>query len=281
VGVVFQHAALFPHLDVAGNLRYGLARASNGDRRLGFERVVAALGLELLLARSTTTLSGGERQRVAIARALLANPRLLVMDEPLASLDGPSRLAIVAELARLPRDFGVPMVYVTHAIDEAVRLGDRLLWLEGGSLKASGSVSELLGRLDFGVGLGDEAGSLIVARVVEHDERYHLTRLRSAWGTIHTHRLEAEIGSDVRLRVLARDVSIGLGPDERSSILNLFPARLGEVADGAPGETFLRLECPEDATQSLLALITRKSFDDLGLAPGTRVVARVKGVSVR
>jgi molybdate transport system ATP-binding protein len=175
----------------------------------------------------------------------------------------------------------VPIVYVTHQIDEAARLGDHLLWLDQGSLRAQGPISDLLGSLELGVRLGDEAGGIIVARVTEQDEQYHLTKLESVWGTVHAHRLPVVPGTEVRLRVRARDVSLGLGLDERSSILNVFQARVTAFAEATPGEVLVQVACLDDPSQSLLALITQKSRNDLALVVGTSVLARVKGVSVR
>jgi molybdate transport system ATP-binding protein len=282
VGYVFQEAALFPHLSVRRNLEYGFRRVERrGERRIGFDAAVDWLGLEDLLSRSPRTLSGGERQRVAIARALLASPMLILMDEPLASLDAGAKSAILPHLERLHRELLVPIVYVSHSIEEVARLADWVLWLDSGRLAASAPAPELLARLELGVALGELAASLLDATVLRHDEKYALTLLESRWGKLWSHRLDAEPGARVRVRIQARDVSLSLEEHERSSVLNALPAVVLDAAPGAPGEMLLRL-CPATGGEDVLfACVTRKSFDELELRQGLQVRARIKGISVR
>lgn len=279
VGYVFQEAALLPHLTVRGNLGYAYRRAK--AKRVGVDEVVTWLQLERLLDRSTRDLSGGERQRVAIARALVSNPVLLLLDEPLAALDTNAKDGILGRLERIRDELWVPVIYVTHALDEVARLADRVVWLEAGKVRALASPEELFARLDVGVSLDEQATSLIPARVVRHDEGYHLSELHTAWGVVRVHRLAALPGAFARLQVRARDVSIALQPEPNTSILNAFPAKILDLSAVSPGEALLRLGCPSDPTQALLARVTQKSVDELGLSPGREVYARVKGVSVR
>ncbi len=281
VGYVFQDAALFPHLSVQQNLVYALARRPRGAPALELAKVVRWLALGALLERRPTHLSGGERQRVAIARALLSVPELLLLDEPLASLDLSARDAVLAYLMRIRAERDVPMLYVTHSLDELVRLADRVLWLDQGQLLCSGDPAELMGRPDFAAAMGSEAAGRVVATVLGHSEEYHLTELESVWGTFWVRRLTAPPGAVVHLKLRASDISLALERETKSSILNIFEARVASLAPSESGDVLVRLECPREALHTLLARITRKSADQLGLAPGHRVFLRVKSVSVR
>ena len=279
VGYVFQEAALLPHLSVRGNLEYALKRATTA--RIGLSQAVEWLALHELLERRPAQLSGGERQRVAMARALVRNPELLLMDEPLAALDLEARAAILGHLERLFDELSVPVLYVTHATDEVARLAQRVVWLDAGRVRAVAPPEVLFARLELGASLGDDAAAFVRARVLRHDDAYHLSELETAWGTLFVPRLTAAVGALVRLRLRARDVSIALGPEDKSSILNVFAAQIAELTSVSAAEVLVRLTCPSDPDQAVLARLTRKSVDELGLSPGREVYARVKGVSVR
>jgi molybdate transport system ATP-binding protein len=281
VGYVFQDAALLPHLSVRGNLRYAERRRPSGPRAAGVGRAIDLLGLGPLLDRSPASLSGGERQRVAIARALVGSPTLLLLDEPLASLDVAARDRLLPELERLLADLAVPAIYVTHSVDEAARLADRMVWLDAGRVLATGGPQEVLGRLDVGAALGSEAGGVVSATVQRHDASYGLTELSSAWGTLFVHRLALAEGSTTRVRVRARDVSLALQPEAKSSIMNVLVARVTELRAVGESEVLVGLQSPEDPSQRLVALVMRRSADDLGLAPGHRIFARIKAVTAR
>jgi molybdate transport system ATP-binding protein len=280
LGYVFQEATLLPHLNVEQNLEYARRRVC-GPLRVSSESVVRWLGLVEQLDRRPATLSGGERQRVAIARALISSPVLLMMDEPIASLDVGARGVVLDHLERLCRELEIPTLYVTHAIDEVVRLGDRVLWLEEGRVRSIGAPEEVLGRLEVGVQLGDEAGGLIHAVVRCHDPAYHLTELECRWGEIVIPRVTANLGETLRLRVRASDVSIGLQRESHSSILNVLAAVVREVADDRPGQVLVRAACPADDSLTLLARVTRRSAEHLKLAPGSKVYLRIKSINVR
>lgn len=280
VGYVIQQPTLFPHLTVAGNLDYARRRAGR-RRRVDPAGIVAALGLGPLLERSPTRLSGGERQRVALARALLAAPALLLLDEPLAALDLPTAGGILERVRRLARELEVPALWVTHAPWEAARAGDRLLWMEGGRITASGGVGELLSRLDLGGALGEEAGSVVEARLVRHDEAHYLSVLASPWGELWVRRLDGEPGAAVRVHVRARDVSLSLEEGPPTSILNVLRLEVLELSEVAPGEVLVRLGGrAEPGAPAILAAVTSRSRDLLGLAPGLPVWVRVKSVSL-
>ncbi|MCB1865541.1 MAG: molybdenum ABC transporter ATP-binding protein [Chromatiales bacterium] len=273
IGYVFQEASLFAHLRVRDNLEYGLRRIAAADRRVSLGDAATLLGIDRLLDRAPTDLSGGERQRVGIARALLTSPRLLLMDEPLASLDQRSKAEILPYLERLHAELAMPVIYVSHAPDEVARLADHLVLMETGRVRASGALRELRTRLDLARDLGAEADTVIEAQVTAHDERFHLTLLDFAGGRFSIARNELPVGQRARLRVLARDVSLTLEHQTGTSILNIFPATVSELADDGPAQLLVRLDL---CGSPLLARITRKSAHALSLREGARVYAQVK-----
>ena len=277
LGYVFQEASLFPHLNVNGNLEYGWKRVPPAERRIGFDDVVEWLGLAALLAHRAQQLSGGQRQRVAIGRALLASPRLLLMDEPLSALDAASRADILPYLERLHRQLELPIIYVSHALDEVARLADTLLLIEAGTITYQGPLVDGLTRLDLPLAHRDTAGTVIDTTVVSHDAEFHLTQVSHGSLTLSLPGLHAAPGQPLRIRVAARDISLTLTPPTQTSILNLLPARITELVDDAPGQVLVRLAL-EDAV--LLSRITRKSAHALDLQPGMDVIAQVKSVAV-
>jgi molybdate transport system ATP-binding protein len=277
LGFVFQEASLFEHLSVRRNLEFGLKRTATERRRVNLNDVAALLDVTRLLERDTQGLSGGERQRVAIARALLASPSLLLMDEPLASLDRPSKREILPYLERLHDDLAMPVLYVTHAADEAARLADHLVLLESGKVRAAGPTAELLTRLDVAEDQGAEAEAIVEAVVAEHDDGFQLTNLKFAGGQFSVAGRIAPVGRRVRLRVLARDVSLTLEAQTGTSILNIFPAVVDELAETGSAQVLVRLDI---AGVPILARITRKSAAALEIGPGKKVFAQVKAVAV-
>ena len=280
VGYVFQHAVLFPHLDVRGNLDFARRRRGEGQGA-GFDEVVELAGIGHLLARDTPTLSGGERQRVALARALLTAPRLLLLDEPLAALDRQARAELMPCLEHLHEALAIPVLYVTHAIDEVARLADQLLLLAAGRVEASGPLAELLTRLDLSPAGSDEALAVIEARVIAVDADYHLTRLAFAGGgegrELWLPGDTLPVGRAVRLAVHARDVSLALRAPAQSSILNIIPVRVDALAPSGPAQVMVRLRADD---VPLLARVTRKSEAALGLHPRQELFAQVKSVSL-
>ncbi|MCH8181101.1 MAG: molybdenum ABC transporter ATP-binding protein [Proteobacteria bacterium] len=286
IGHVFQEASLFAHMDVRDNLNYGRRRVARQAQQVGFDEAVDLLGIGHLLDRRTQGLSGGERQRIAIARALLTSPRLLLMDEPLSALDAMRKAEILPFLERLNREAQVPIVYVTHALEEAARLADHLVLMEAGRVRASGAAGALFSRLDLPLSGLDEAASVIEAVVAAHDEAYGQSGLDVAGQRLWVGRCQALVGQHVRVRVLARDVSIALSRASDSSITNILPARIECIrVDGADTVT-LRLALgagPGDALgqgPALLARLTRRSADALHLREGMPVHAQVKGVAL-
>ncbi len=277
LGYVFQDVGLFAHLTVHGNLDYARKRTPAGERRLKYDDVVAMLGLSPLLGRSPIKLSGGERQRVAIARALLTSPRLLLMDEPLAALDRASKTEILPYLEQLHGELSIPVLYVSHSPDEVARLADRIVLLEAGKVRAAGPLVDTMTRLDLPLAWGDEAGTVIEARVREHDQDYALTRLTFPGGDIRVPRLDFPEGHSVRLRIHARDVSLTLERQANTSILNIFPARVLDLAEAPPSQAMVRLE---SGGVPLLARITRRSQALLDIRPGRELYIQVKSVAL-
>ncbi|MDO8813253.1 MAG: molybdenum ABC transporter ATP-binding protein [Gallionella sp.] len=279
LGYVFQEASLFSHLSVRQNLEYGLKRIQPEQRKVQLEQVVEWLGLNKLIERdSPAGLSGGERQRVAIARALLTSPRLLLMDEPLSALDAASKHEIMPYLERLHGELDIPVIYVSHSLDEVARLADQLVLMEQGRIIASGALNEVLGRLDLPTAHLDDAGAMIEASVAEHEEKYHLTRLNFSGGSLWVSRVERPVGSVVRARVLARDVSIATVMPQGSSISNILGARIDDIQGDGQDRVSLRMSV--GSGQLLLSRITRRSCDHLGLVPGMEVFAQVKSVAL-
>ena len=284
IGFVFQDAALFPHLSVRDNLLYGARRAPAGDGsgsaaadRMSFDEVVERLRLSTLLPRYPATLSGGEAQRVAIGRALLAAPRLLLMDEPLSALDEAARHDILDLLEDLRARIAVPVVYVSHNRAEVARLADFAVLMRDGRVRARGSVFSLFARLDVAREAGSEAAAVIEATVAGEEEEWRLTRLTFPGGTFLVAGIDRPTGARVRLRVLARDVSLTLERQRNTSILNIFPATVVEMLENGPAGMLVRLDV---AGTPLLSAITRRSASHLALAPGRRVFAQVKAVAL-
>jgi molybdate transport system ATP-binding protein len=296
LGYVIQEAALFPHLDVRANLAYGRRRSSaaqrparggDGPAAAGFrlDSVVDLLGIGPLMARRPATLSGGERQRVAIARALATEPRLLLMDEPLAALDAPRKAEILPYLERLHQALALPIVYVTHAMDEVARLADHLVLLDAGRVRAAGPLAELLARPDLPLARQDDAGVVIAATVAEHDHAYGLSRVLFAGGTLWVGETSAAPGEAVRARVLARDVSVTRQAPVQTSVLNVLPVLL-EAMQADRSTALLQLRVGDAASGGdpapvrLLARVTRRSCEALALQPGETLFAQIKGVAL-
>ena len=276
VGLVFQDARLFPHMSVDSNLRYGLRRAPQGP--IGFDEVVELLGLAGFLARRPHSLSGGERQRVAIGRALLSQPLLLAMDEPLASLDAQRRAEILPYLARLRRSLKLPILYVTHALDEVARLADTLVLIRAGRVLAAGPLPALLGRADLPLARRDDAASVLPARVVAHDPARQLTELAASGRRLLVPLLDAPPGHELRVRIPAREVILAAEEPRGISVHNIIAGAVrAVVADPARHAAMVEIAL-EDAT--LLARVTPDAVARLGLVPGAPVLALVKSVAI-
>ncbi|HKI60423.1 MAG TPA: molybdenum ABC transporter ATP-binding protein [Mariprofundaceae bacterium] len=280
VGYVFQEPGLFPHLNVEANLLYGWKRTPESERRIAPEQVCQWLGLTPLIERSVHGLSGGEKQRVAIGRALLRSPKLLLMDEPLSALDGQSKSEILPFLERLHRELEIPVIYVSHDIDEVAQLADYVLQMEAGSIVADGPATELFSRLGRPQVTGEEPGAVVEATVTNHDEIQYLTDLMLSEGvSLLAPHLDVTVGSPVRIRIPAREVSISLSKPEGTSILNILPARITGHREGDPGRVLVQLELEGSGTL-LLSRISRYSWDRLGLEVGMTVQAQIKSMGL-
>lgn len=286
LGYVFQEPSLFAHLNVAKNIRYGLSRCAPASSAspAWVDSVIELLGISRLLHRKPTELSGGERQRVAIARALAMQPQLLLLDEPLASLDQARRQEILPWLGRLRDELKIPMLYVTHASDEVARLADHLVVLDRGCVRASGPVSEVLSAINPVVVLGDDAGALLDVKVAEHDRHWKLVRVEFAGGDLWLRDTGFSTGDSkgpgtgkpARVRVLARDISIATERPTHTSIQNILPCVVESVTTELEGsQSLVQLRCGESI---LLARITSRAVASLNLVGGMQVWAQVKAV---
>jgi molybdate transport system ATP-binding protein len=279
IGYVFQDGRLFPHLTVEGNLRFALRRAARRPspaRRIDFDTVVGALDLASLLARRPISLSGGEQQRVAIGRALLSSPRLLLMDEPLSSLDLKRKREIVPHIERLPATFGVPVIYVTHSVDEVARLASDMVLLGAGTIVTVGPVAEVLGRLDIASLMGDrDTGAVLTVRVT--GEQGGIAALRLTEHVLQVPMSNPQIGTELRIRIHARDVALATERPRGLSIRNVLPARILEIGrdDAIDAEVLLEVD-----GQRLRSRITRDAVEELALVPDQRVFALIKAVAL-
>ncbi|HXE16378.1 MAG TPA: molybdenum ABC transporter ATP-binding protein [Stellaceae bacterium] len=281
VGYVFQEARLFPHFAVRGNLLYG---ARDGGGAVRFDTVVSVLGLGELLDRRPGDLSGGEKQRVAIGRALLSEPRILLMDEPLASLDEARKAEILPFIERLNGEFHIPIVYVSHDMDENMRLADTLALMENGAIVAVGPVEDLTSRLDLRALTGRyDAGAVVRANVAGHDLNFGLSELAFPGGRLRVARLGLPLGTPVRARIRANDVAIAVARPEQISIRNILPARVIELAADPDNnevvDVRMRIGAGERST-ILWSRVTSRACRELGLEPEKPVYALIKAVAL-
>ncbi|HJQ55725.1 MAG TPA: molybdenum ABC transporter ATP-binding protein [Vineibacter sp.] len=278
VGYVFQEGRLFPHLSVRRNLLYGRFFAPGRGARVAIEPVIDLLGLGALLARSPASLSGGEKQRVAIGRALLSDPLLLLMDEPLASLDEPRKAEILPYVERLRDEMAIPVLYVSHAISEVARLASTVVLLSEGRVLATGAPADVLGSSAVVPISGPaEAGSVLEARVATLDATFGLSGLETRAGKLTVPRIGAAIGSSVRVFIRASDVMLALRQPADVSALNVLSGTVVGLAEENRTVIDVTLDC---GGQPLLARITRKSAVAMRLAVGTPVFAIIKSVAL-
>jgi molybdate transport system ATP-binding protein len=277
VGLVFQDARLFPHMSVSANLRYGRFFTPAAERYARMEQVVDLLGIGHLLERRPSGLSGGEKQRVAIGRALLASPQLLLMDEPLASLDDARKAEILPYIERLRDETKIPIVYVSHSVAEVARLASEVVVLSAGRVTASGPTAAIMQRLDL---LPDEeraeGGAVVDATVSAHDDALAMTLLDSGAGEIRVPRLALAKGAAVRVRIRARDVIVATERPHGLSALNILPGRIAAIGQGEGGSVEVRIDC---GGTPVLSRITRQSLAALDLKAGRPVFAVIKTVS--
>ena len=275
IGYVFQDGRLFSHLTVQENLQFALKRSAPRST-IDLATAVEALDLRALLGRRTPSLSGGEQQRVAIARALLTSPRLMLMDEPVSSLDTARKKEILPHIERLPETFRVPVLYVTHNVEEVARLASGVVLLSKGSAVAEGSVADVFERADFGSLTGGlEAGVVLRARVVAHDRG--IATLALAAQQLRVPMAGAPIGAIRPIRIHARDVAVATVRPEKLSIRNVLGARILSIEPGANMNVELLLDVDGE---HLRARITRDALEELELSVGRDVFALVKSVAL-
>ena len=280
VGVVFQDARLFPHLRVRANLDYGLKRVARRlPQPVRFDDVVALLGLQTLLERRPHELSGGEKQRVALGRALLAQPRLLLLDEPLASLDAARRDDVLPYLERLRDAFAIPMVYVSHQFDEVLRLASRVVLLDAGRTVADGDIATVSRHPALRAIVGPDAVGAVVSGVVERVDPAGLAQLRIGDALLAVELDGATVGQRIQIQVLARDVIVATEPPRALSVRNVVPARVVSITPDAGRAVLVELDVGRTAT--LLARITARASEELALARDMQAWVLIKAVSLR
>lgn len=277
VGYVFQEASLFDHLDVQGNLEYGWHRIKQKQRRISLQRISELLDLGALAKRRPDMLSGGERQRVAIGRALAVSPQLLLMDEPLASLDQRRRDEILPYLLSLHREFALPIIYVSHDRTEISRLADHLLLLDAGRVIASDNCQHLLTRMDLPLAHEESANSIFDAVATAVDQHYQLCTYRCGNSEFIVPGIAHQPGEPARLLIASRDVSLALSKPQDSSILNIVPAVVEAINAEQAGSVTVSLRIGDNI---LLSRITSKSVEQLALRAGMSVFAQVKSIAL-
>lgn len=289
IGYVFQEASLFPHLTAQKNLNYAIKRSDKKVSSEFYQRVIEVMAIEHILTRYPSQLSGGERQRIAIARALLIQPRLLLMDEPLAALDHQRKQEILPYLERLHQSFDIPILYVSHSMDEVARLADHIVVLDQGRVIAEGELTEVFSRIDLPQRLEDESGVILNGKVVEKDDQWQLMRIAFAdshiWIPNNLEALKTLDSSEnntiepvVRIRILAKDVSLSLSNHDDTSIVNRIAVTIVDIkSDKDKAMSLVRLSMGSDF---LVAKMTQKSVHHLGLKQGMEVWAQIKSVAI-
>jgi len=284
LGYVFQESSLLPHLNVTDNLNFGLKRAvkfsgnAQSDAATALQDAIELLGIGNLLQRMPDQLSGGERQRVAIARAIVMKPKLLLMDEPLASLDAARRQEIFPWLTKLRDELRMPMLYVTHSTEEVTRLADHLVVLNQGQVKAQGPVGSVLTQVVNPVVVGEDAGALIEGCIGAVDKQWHLSRVDFEGGCVWMRDAGLPVGKAVRIRILARDVSLATTEPQNTSIQNQLRGHIQSITpDVHPSQVMVVLRC---GAEEVLARVTKRAVDELALQEGQPVWAQVKSVAL-
>lgn len=284
LGYVFQESSLLPHLNVTDNLNFGLKRAvkssgnAQSDAAISLKASIELLGIGSLLQRMPDQLSGGERQRVAIARAIAMKPKLLLMDEPLASLDAARRQEIFPWLTKLRDELKMPMLYVTHSTEEVTRLADHLVVLDQGQVKAQGPVGSVLTQVVNPVVVGEDAGALIEGCIGAVDTQWHLSRVDFEGGCVWMRDAGLPVGKAVRIRILARDVSLATTEPQNTSIQNQLRGHIQSITpDVHPSQVMVVLKC---GAEEVLARVTKRAVDELALQVGMPVWAQVKSVAL-
>ncbi len=277
VGVVFQVPSLFSHLDVRGNIEYGYKRVTKKHQRISLNEAIELLEIDHLLDRNPVELSGGEQQRVAIARTLAASPDLLLMDEPLSSLDNKLKLTILPYLEKLQRTLEIPIIYVSHSTDEVARLAEQLVILKNGEVLGHGRIEDMLTRLDLPLSHRGDAEALLSATVIDTDTDFGLTRLDVDGNVVTVTSTNLTENHLVKLRIAAHDVSLTLDKQSGTSIQNILPVTVTQIEEENSAQALVKLSL---GNHPLLARITRRAVQDLDITPGKNLYAQIKSVAV-
>ena len=277
IGYVFQDGRLLPHLSVRANLVYGMHRVPKKQRFVKFNHIVDLLGIDHLIHRRPAGLSGGEKQRVAIGRAMLTSPAILLMDEPLASIDAGRKAEVMPFIMRLAEEFAIPTLYVTHSMDEILNLATHIVIMENGHVRSHGLMEDTLSHPSIQSFFNqDDKGTVLPAKVETPMDSSGLTRLKVAGHILKIQPIQASAGSTVRLRIPSRYVALSLNPPDQSSFQNIFPGTVAQIVDQATPFVDIRIDIGCD----LWARITRQALEDLKLRTGQHVFALIKSVAV-
>lgn len=280
LGYVFQEASLFEHLDVRRNLEFGLnrSRIERQAARAALDDAIDLLSIGALLDRSTVNLSGGEKQRVAIARALVTKPKILLLDEPLASLDIARRKEILPWLERLHRELQIPVIYVTHSLDELARLADHVVMLDYGQVSASGDLQKICTHPIMAMAAGDEAGVVIESTIQRIDDKFNLAEVAFGESTLWVRDGGVQVGAPIRVRILARDVSLATTAQSSSTIQNVIPGVIESLTNEAhASQALVTVRCGEAV---LLSRVTHRALATLKLDTGSPVWCQVKSAAL-
>jgi len=282
VGLVFQEPSLFEHLTVQANLDFGRQRISKSAQTIPLDHSIELLEISPLLKRYPHQLSVGEQQRVAIARALAVCPEWLLLDEPLAAMDGARKREILPYLETLCRETDLPILYVSHSREEVARLADHLVVLDEGKIIANGPAIEILSNLALPLAREPNSATIVETTVAGQDHTFGLTLLDFAGGQFQVTHHDLPVNMPVRLQVQANDVSLTLERPIHTSILNVFKAEVAEMAEAGPAHVLVKLTVGSnsDSASTLLARITRKSAEQLALKPGLAVHAQIKSAAL-
>ena len=278
LGYVFQEPSLFEHLSALANLQYAIKRNKGPADPNFLLQVIDVMAIEHILEQFPEQLSGGEKQRVAIARALLSQPKLLLMDEPLASLDTVRKLEILPYLERLRHNFNIPIIYVSHSVDEITRLADYGVIIEQGKVTATGGVTELFSEASIPLGLDNELGAILDCNVLEVDQKWHLMKVAFAGGELWLPKIESAVNHSLRVRILASDISLTLNPHTDSSILNILSGQIDCInKEKNPAMALVKVKV---GANYLLARLSQKSCDSLGLVKDKNIWLQIKSAAI-
>ena len=276
IGYVFQDNRLFPHLNVSDNLCYGLKRRKYNSN-INWHSTLKLLGINHLLQRKPQQLSGGEQQRVAIARALLSKPKILLMDEPLASLDENLKQEILPFLDQLHRKINIPILYISHNIEEVQRLCNNIIVLESGKKIFDGPMLTALTSTDAPFVTQANASVLFIGTVNKYDPINAISQISLAYGGQLFLPEQHTTGCQVHIRILATNVSLSLRKPTQISILNVLPSIVISIINSSDHHVTLLLHAFD---QKLLTRISLKSFNTLSITIGMQVFALIKAVSI-